>query len=485
MDALNYVIDFAPLVLGAIALIGGLFTGGHAVIYRRDVRTAIAWTGLIVMVPLIGPLLYVTLGVNRIQRRASKIRGPHREQANSPDPYRVDPETLGKVREAKQFVPLVRLVDRVIHHPLTSGNEVTLLVDGDEAYPSLIEAIDQAERSVSLTSYIFNSDRAGRMFVDALAAAVQRGVEVRVLIDGVGAKYSWPGTHRLLRRAGVPVARFLPLVLPWRFPYANLRSHRKIAVIDGCLGFTGGMNISEGNVLALIPPPKYPIRDIHARIAGPVVAHLQEAFAEDWEFASGEHLSGDTWFPKLLPVGSVMARGIPDGPDEKLDELRHTLLGALSVARDRVRIATPYFLPDAALITALNVAAMRGVEVDILLPSRGNLTLVQWASTAQLWQVLDRGCRIWLTPPHFDHAKLMVVDRMWTLLGSGNWDPRSLRLNFEFNVECYDHDLAACVENIFDDRIAAAREQTLAEVDGRSLPVRLRDSLARLLSPYL
>jgi cardiolipin synthase len=150
-----------------------------------------------------------------------------------------------------------------------------------------------------------------------------------------------------------------------------------------------------------------------------------------------------------------------------------------------VRVLTPYFVPDAALITALNVAAMRGVQVDIVVPARVNLVLVQWASMATVGQVLERGCRVWLTPAPFDHGKLMVVDGLWTLLGSANWDMRTLRLNFEFNLECYDRPLAAAAEAIIDQRIATARPLSLAEIEGRSLPVRLRDGAARLFSPYL
>jgi cardiolipin synthase len=148
-------------------------------------------------------------------------------------------------------------------------------------------------------------------------------------------------------------------------------------------------------------------------------------------------------------------------------------------------VVTPYFIPDQGLITALNVAAMRGVEVDILIPAKGNLRVVQWASTAQLWQVLQRGCRIWLSPPPFDHSKLMLIDDDWALVGSANWDARSLRLNFEFNVECYDASLSMRLQTIVDSKLAAARPLRLAEVDGRKLPVRLRDGVARLFAPYL
>jgi cardiolipin synthase len=160
-------------------------------------------------------------------------------------------------------------------------------------------------------------------------------------------------------------------------------------------------------------------------------------------------------------------------------------VGALAAAQKSVRLMTPYFLPDDAVCQALDVAAMRGVQVDIVLPAHNNLELVGWASTAMLWQVLGRGCNVWMSPPPFDHTKLMVVDGAWAMFGSGNWDERSMRLNFEFNVETYDRDLASRLEAHIAGVIARSTRKTLAEVDGRSLPVRLRDGIARLFSPYL
>ena len=150
-----------------------------------------------------------------------------------------------------------------------------------------------------------------------------------------------------------------------------------------------------------------------------------------------------------------------------------------------MKIVTPYFLPDNALITALNLAALRGVRVDIILPAQNNLPFAHWASRALWWQVLERGCRVWLTPPPFDHSKLMIVDGHWVAFGSANWDARSLRLNFELNVECYGRDFAQTMEKLVQEKISAAREVTLAEVDGRSLAAKLRDAIARLFSPYL
>jgi cardiolipin synthase A/B len=346
----------------------------------------------------------------------------------------------------------------------------------------MIAAIDAAERSVTFCTYIFDPGRAGDALASALSRAHERGVKVRVLVDAVGVRYGWPPIHRRLRRAGVTTELFLPRLTVGWLPFVNLRNHRKVLVVDGKVGFTGGMNVRDD---FLPEGERAPFMDLHARVEGPVVAHLQGTFAEDWLFTAGESLEGGAFFPPLRGAGDVLARGVPDGPDEDFEAVRWLLLGALATARERVRIVTPYFLPDAALVTAIDVAVMRGVEVDVVLPERGNLPLVQWAQTAQLWQVIERGCRVWVTPRPFDHSKLMVVDGVWSLLGSANWDPRSLRLNFELEVECFDADLGRRVEALATERIARARRLTLADVDARPLPIKLRDGFARLFSPYL
>lgn len=474
-----------PHVVTVLTVVIALIASGHAVLSKRDTRAAIAWVGLIWLVPIGGALLYLVLGINRIQRRARSLRArgwePNPEEPSIEAAQRDFAQTLNA--HDRHLEILAALVGDVSHRPLLPGNRVDPLSGEPHAYSAMLEAIAEAQHSINLSAYIFDNDRAGRMFLEALAAAVARGVQVRVLIDDVGASFSWPSIVRPLRRAGVPVARFLPKLVPWAFRFANLRNHRKILVIDGRKGFTGGMNIREGHFRDF--QPRCMINDLHFRLEGPAVAHLQEAFCEDWAFCTGERLEGEAWFPQIEQAGPVFARGVSVGPDEDFEELRWTLLGALACARSSVSIVTPYFLPDTGLITSLNTAAMRGVQVDIVLPRKNNQRLVQWASMALLWQVLERGCRVWLSPPPFDHTKLMVVDGAWTLLGSSNWDPRSLRLNFEFNVECYDRQLAGSLQKLIRQKIGAAGRVTLEDVDDRPLPFKLRDGVARLFSPYL
>jgi cardiolipin synthase len=474
-----------PHIFAGAYVVMMIVASAHLVMYKKDTRAAIGWIGVVVMVPVFGAVLYALFGINRLQRRALTLRAGTPQKTAAANRFVATPEQIAAILTpgARHLASLEKLISGLTHRPLLHGNHIAQLVNGDEAYPQMLQAIDQAEHSVALSTYIFDNDRAGQMFAAALSRAVQRGVEVRVIIDAIGARYTFPSIVGVLHCGGVKVARFLPTLVPGRFAYANLRNHRKILVTDGRIGFTGGLNIREGHDSRF--KPAHPIQDHHFRIEGPVVAQLQEVFAEDWAFCDGELLDGDQWFPELKPVGKALARGISAGPDGDLDKLLITLEGALACAESSVCIVTPYFLPDAPLVAAMNVAALRGVEVDIILPEANNLALVKWASTAMLWQVLERGCRVWLSPPPFDHTKLMLVDRSWTLLGSGNWDPRSLRLNFEFDVECYDCELADNLYRWMAQRRQNARRVTLADVDGRSVPVRLRDGLARLLTPYL
>lgn len=466
--------------LTVVYILAALVASGHALLHKRDSRAAALWIGIIWLAPVLGPILYVVLGINRIRRHAAAL-GVHNVISRPVPENFGEPEPL----EAEHLKMLARVVSRVVAQPLMPGNTIRPLVNGDEAFPAMLAAIESARRTISLCTYIFDNDASGREFVSALGRAVKRGVQVRVLVDAAGARYSWPSIMHKLQREKIPCARFLPssLLAPWRVATINLRNHRKVLVVDGRMGFSGGINIRRGNVLA--QKSRRPIQDLHFRVEGPAVVQLQEAFANDWAFTTKEVLEGDDWFPGSSESGQVVARVITDGPDIDFDKLRWTLLSALAEAQSSVQIVTPYFLPDAAIITALNLASLRGVRVDIVLPAKSNLPFVDWASRAMWWQVLERGCHLWLTPPPFDHSKLMIVDGHWVLIGSANWDVRSLRLNFELNIECYGRDFAGEMEKIVQGKLKGAREIGLNEVDSRAVAVKLRDAATRLFAPFL
>lgn len=485
---LRWLIDLWPYLTAGALLILSVATAGHAIIYKRDSRSAVGWVGLIALAPLIGSLLYILLGVNRIRRRAMALRTPSdTDTAPSALPEQTCPPDALATHlpdAAHHLIDMARLNERLTQRPLLSGNHIEPLENGDEAYPAMLDAIHTAQHSLTLTTYIFDNDAIGARFIDALADATQRGVHVRVLIDAVGARYSLPPVTHRLRLRGVRVARFNPgYLLPLTTPYLNLRSHRKILIADGHTAFTGGLNIRAHHLIQTAG--RHATRDTHFRVRGPVVHDLQAVFAEDWQFATGELLAGTPWFNASPPSGPTIARAIPDGPDLNQENMRMAFTAGLISARQSIHIMSPYFLPDSTLISALNTCAMRGVDVHIVMPQVNNLKLVAWACMAQLWQLLEWGCHVWFTPPPFDHSKLFVVDRQACLIGSANWDPRSLRLNFELGLECYDPTLSQTLATHIENRIAVARPITLDEVNRRSLPIKLRDGTARLFAPYL
>ncbi len=456
-DNLSYVIGFASVTLS-------LWASAHAVMYKRRSRAAALWAGLILLSPFLGATLYLLLGVNRTRAQT---------------PPRAPVAAARTANSASGSIAFA--VDQVAETERVSGNEIAILENGDAAYPSMKDAIAGATDRVRLCSYIFDRDRAGLEFAEVLGAAAARGVDVRVLVDDLGARYSRPSILADLQRRGVTVGRYHRSLWPWHLRYANLRNHRKSLIVDGEVGFTGGMNIRAGHVLGW--QPAAPIRDLHFRVEGPLVHQLDEVFCADWKEATGEVLPMGT--PRGGKGGPALARCLADGPDNPTNRIRWTLLAALACSKKRVRIVTPYFVPDAGLIDALATAALRGVRVEIILPQVNNLRTVAWASDATLWQVLERGCRVFKTSGPFDHSKLMVVDDEWCFFGSVNWDARSLRLNFELNVECEDRELVAKLSEIIDRKLDHSREVTLLEVDSRHHLVRLRDGIARLLSPYL
>lgn len=473
-----------PYVFSVASALFAVAVSAHAVLSKREVRSAVTWLGAIWILPVVGAAMYLAFGINRIPRRVA--RDPSQQKRRRVLAAGLEAAMARPFEESAHPSPELSSLSQLARvaptFPAVGGNAVELLDGGDACYRAMIEAIEGAERSVALSTYIFDNDRAGAMVADALVAAVDRGVEVRVLIDGIGAHYTRPTMLRGLRQRRVPVAAFLPSV-PWRMRYMNLRNHRKILVVDGTIGFTGGMNIRAGCLSDA--PPAQRIQDTHFRIRGPLVGQLMQVFSEDWFFATREELSGPTWFPSPERAGDVVAMTVPDGPDEDFERLTWKIMAAVGWARKRVRIVSPYFLPEQKVLAQVQIAAMRGVEVEIVIPARGNLRLVQWAATAQLGQLLEVGCRVFLSPPPFDHSKFAVIDGLYATFGSANWDARSLRLNFEVNVECYDPGVAAQLDAHFEAKAAQGREIDLDDVEGRSMLRKLRDASARLLLPYL
>lgn len=451
----------------------------HVVLYKRDPRSAAYWVALVMLVPALGAVLYLLLGINVIRRHGKRYRHTLEKHSLSGDELNCDAE-LSSNDDHRHLAETLNRISRLGFSP---GNKISILRNGDEAMQPMLEAIRAAKISLSLSTYIFEADGIGAEFVEALADAVRRGVDVRVIVDDAGTRYAWPPVTRVLRDHGVPVRRFMPLRKLMRLATMNLRSHRKILIADGWLGFTGGMNIREGNMIA--KNPASPIRDLHFRVEGPVVGQMQRIFAEDWTFCSNEVLEGEKWFPELTEVGGVSAIGIPDGPDEDIEVMPVAFFAALSAAKKEVKILNPYFLPPPALIWALKLCIMRGVQVTVVSPASNNIPPVAWAARTLYLDLIQAGCRVFESPPPFDHSKIFLIDGVWAFIGSTNWDPRSLRLNFEFNLACYDRDFAALLDVEFQQKLTESREVTISDIQADPLVVRLRNGIARLFIPLL
>jgi cardiolipin synthase len=477
-----------PHILVALSIGLGVPAAIHATMTKEEVRSAIGWVGVILLSPVVGALIYLVGGVNRIRRKTLNFsrEGLLAGGWDHVEEYDVTNEHM-QVTYSGALASMQRLGDRVGRCKLTSGNRINLLSTGDEAYAAMLAAIDAAERCVLLETYIFDRDPAGRRFVQALSRAVTRGVEVRVLIDAVGARYSIPSIVADLERANVPTEVFNGnIVMGLRLPYANLRTHRKILVVDGSVAFTGGLNIRAGFCAEF--SGEAAALDTHFRVTGPIVGDLFRIAYEDWRYSGGEDLQGPAWHiaPPPDAAGSgMLARVVPSGPDKSLETNHRMLMGAVSVAKKHIRIMSPYFLPDRELISAIVTAARRGVEIDIVVPSSNNLKLVDLAMTAQFDQLLKHGCRIWRASGAFNHSKLTIVDGAWSYIGSSNIDPRSLRLNFEVDIEVVDPDFA----DIIGHRIAAALSQAeqvkLDALRARPFARRLVERITWLGSPYL
>ena len=474
-----------PHLVAAISIVTGAVAIAHAALTKEDVRAATGWVGVILLSPILGAFVYLIAGVNRIRHTALSTRRSARRMAWQEFYGTAVPREAIVEGFSSQFIPMKHVGDTVTRFPLTAGNRIEILPDGDTAYGAISEAIAEARHSIIVETYIFDRDRIGIRIADLLIAAHRRGVSVRVLIDSVGARYSVPSIVGYLRENGVRTETFNgKVIIGLRLPYANLRTHRKIIVVDNEIAFAGGMNIREaftrefqGNRYA---------RDTHFRITGPIVADLFSVAAEDWHFASGEKVAATVQPPvTVAPNAPIFARVVSSGPDASLETNHKMLMGAFSVAQRSIRIMSPYFLPDRELISALVTAARRGVEIDILVPSQNNLTLVDRAMTAQFDQVLKYGCRIWRVGGAFDHSKLLTIDGEWSYIGSSNLDPRSLRLNFEVDIEVLDTTFAALLDERFKAAIAGAHAVTLHELRHRSYLLRLAEKILWLGSPYL
>lgn len=439
---------------------------------RTSPAAARSWMLLVCFVPLLGLPLYLLFGHpwlsrERVRRQALASQVIREEQAPlralrwTPQGHGADSEMAPLLERLGDFMP-------------THGNAVELLDDYDASLRRLLDDIDGARERVHLLYYLMFDDAVGDAVADALRRAAARGVPCRLLLDAVGAKRGLRRYARPLREAGVQVQAMLPGGLRWRRSgRMDLRNHRKVAVIDNAAAYVGSQNLASADFV-----PGFPNRELVARVQGPAVAHLEAAFASDWFIETGERLDVTPTTP-VLHV-DVAAQLLPSGPAYPFENARDTINALIHLAKHRLVLVTPYFVPDDATLSALRIAALSGVEVQLILSASNNQRLTAWAQESYYAELLASGVKIALYRPHFLHAKHMSVDDGMALVGSINLDIRSFALNAEIGLLCYDAGVVARMREIESAYLADADVVTADAWRRRPAWRRSREGIARL-----
>jgi len=449
------------------------------ILQRRESGATLAWILVIVLIPFLGLLAFWLFGTTRLYlRRRKRSRA---EARLAPALHKLHLQSSTQLLVAGLPPSLLILAEKLDEVGPQAGNKITLLRQGKVAFDTLQAAIDQSVHHIHLVYYIWQPDATGMRLRDALIRACLRGVEVRLLLDDVGSRTAKQVFFQDLQAAGGLVKRFLPINPLSRQLSLNNRNHRKIMVVDGETGFTGGMNV--GDAYAGLGEPW---RDLHARICGPVVHSLQEVFCQDWYHATAEDLVSAAYFPVIKVSGKVCAQLLASGPADQRWRSIHTLLfAAINLAQQKVWIETPYFVPDPPILIALQTAALRGVDVRLLLPGRSDHPLVLHAGRSFLDQLLAAGVRVFEVQDAMPHAKTVTIDSTFSTLGSANMDQRSFRLNFEANLFFYGKDIACELEQDFLSFCSEASEVTVPTRQGISKRQRLAEGVGKVLAPLL
>ena len=464
-----------------------LLVSWHCLRRRREATSGLLWMVLVWSVPVLGAILYLFVGIDRV-----RDKGFLKHQA---DERLLAARRAQVLRAAATTEPdedfsrhLNRAMDSMLpNHPLMGGNRITSLVTGDEAYPAMKAAITAAEKNINLLTFIFCNDLVGRSMMDLLVEKARAGVEVRVMYDRFGSSHAFL-TGFFRRYRGIPnlsVVGWTQANLLKRQFQVNLRNHRKILVIDGKQAFLGGINMHKDHITLDGKPP---IRDHHFAVRGPIVQELQYAFMRDWYFMTDESptkLLGEAFFPALGAEGSSAARIVNGGPAYEMEAIADVFFLSIVGARSQVLAVTPYFVPRRDIIQAMRSAALRGVDVRLVVPERNNHLAAGYACRALYEDLLAAGVRIFERRPPFMHTKALIVDGVFAFIGTSNIDVRSFRLDYETNLAVFDHAFADSLKSMLTEDISNSREVDLAAWSRRPASERMLENLFSLMVPVL
>jgi len=462
--------------LFGLHIVAAVLVTFNVLLSKPDVRSAVGWIGVAWLSPILGSVVYFIFGINRVSKRPDAL-GNHKK------PVSLEKSQSQKITQSVNLGSLANVGNQLGQFEISVGNTLDIYQTGDEAYPAMLAAIAKAKSIILLQMYIFRKDQVGAMFRDALILAHRRGVKVQVLVDGVGSGYFFSSIVYDLRKAGIMANRFMHYWAPWHMSYLNLRNHKKLLITDNSTAFVGGMNLGGENVLTKFLDRQ--INDTHFMMQGPIVEDMSNAFFDDWRFTTGKEPLFKRQNSITGQVGDVAARCMTTGPYENGENIETLFGAAILTARKRIRIVTPYFLPDTKLVLLLQLASLRGVEIELIIPEKTDFFFMDWAVNGNFQFLRDIELKCFRSPMPFDHSKLFSVDGIWCSFGSPNWDARSMRLNFELLIECFDQGSVQAIDRLIDKKRDLSRSFNIGELAQRSLPLRLRDNFARLFLPVL
>ena len=460
------------------------------IIFRERKSTAATWSWLFVvnLLPIIGFILYLLIGRGishyRIFKDRKRFQLGFEKQLEHAEKSYTDRLFIEKMRKNHVIGQLIHMLYVEEKSIISTNTGVKIFNDGRQKFNALIDDINKAKHHVHMEYYIFRMDRMGHEIYDALLAAAKRGVEVKLLIDAWGSNKTKMSNFKELQEAGGHVAQFFPLIMPLVNPRTNYRLHRKIVVIDGIIGYTGGFNV--GDEYASITKKFGYWRDNHLRLTGDIVYSLQHRFILDWN--SQHHFEvteGEPYFPDSIVEGHVATQLVTSGPDEDKEQIKLTYMKMISGAEREIIIQTPYYIPSDALHESIKLALLSGVQVKLLIPNKPDHPLVYWATYFHAADLVKYGAKVYTYENGFVHSKTLIIDGEYASVGSANLDYRSLQLCFEANVVIYDYDISQKLRNDFMKDLKLSRPLTLERYEERSKLVRFKEGLARLIAPML
>ena len=467
----------AYLTVTLWSIVNIIFNGSQA-------TKMISWSLTAIIFPFLGPLLYFLFGINRRKFKLFKLKQTEKRRLYS--------ETYKELKGGEQSVhdfedykhdKLASLIRKNSYFAPYEGNKITLLNDGEEAFNAIFKAIDEAKEFVHLQYYIIEQGKLLDRFYELFKEKVKEGVEIRLLYDSLGSNSLRGKVVKRFKKIGVKAYASMPVRFGNLLFTLNYRNHRKIVIIDGKIGFTGGFNVTDKYIEPISDLGVW--QDLHVKLEGPVVNSLQRVFVKDYHFAGEEELLlQKKYFPKIEPVGTTIAQVISSGPDSRYPAIMQQYLAMINIARKSICIANPYFIPGAPVLEALRIAALSGVTVTLLTPRELDSYLAKYSMFSTFENLLQVGAHIYLRPD-FSHSKVIIIDGEIASVGSGNFDYRSFEHNFETNAIVYDENIAREIEGLFNGHCKEEHKLELEEFKKRSPFTKFLEGLAKFFSPLL